>query len=308
MKRTVKGHLNHICYRLLPEQLYLKLFYYLKVGIWPSLTNPKTFREKILWLKRYYKHNYTNVIQNCYDKYLVRDYVKNKIGSKYLIPLVCVSDNMENINYDMLPQSFIIKVSQSCGMNYIVFDKEKEEWGNIKNKVTSWISESKQMPKNTEMESYFYNGAPYIIVEELLQTSDGKIPDDLKVYCLNGKVKFIRVAHDPIDWNGERKKKFVYNTYDKYWNYVEYNTGKFHCSNSNIKIPKPDNLEEICYVAEKLSENFPFARIDLYNVNNKIYFGEITWFPGSVFEDMEPKEWDTVLGGELSLPIEKECT
>lgn len=305
MRRTIAGKLNHICYRLFPEQLYLKMFYYFKVGAWPDLTNPKTFREKILWLKKYYKHNNTRVIQKCYDKYLVRDYVKDKIGKKYLIPLVCVADDAEDIDYDMLPQSFIIKISQSCGKNYIVLDKKNEDWELIKNQVTNWLNEASQMSKKTETESYFYNGHPYVIVEKLLQTSEGKIPDDLKIYCLNGEVKFIRVAHDPIDSNGKRKKHFVFNTYDKNWNYMEYNTGNIHCSDRRVVIPKPENIEEICYVAERLSEDFPFARIDLYNVNNTIYFGEITWFPGSIFEEMEPKEWDNILGGELSLPVEE---
>lgn len=302
MKRTIKGKLRHIAYKLLPEKMYLKLWYFATLGKFPNLTNPRTFNEKMCWLKAYYKREKAALLRKCFDKYTVREYVSKKVGEQYLIPLIGVYKEAKDIPFNALPSEYIIKISQSCGMNYMVLDNNMIDAHEVKRKVSEWVIETKEYYKYLEEESFEYDGNPYILIEELLKNPDGSLVDDYKIYCFNGKAELIRVAADPIDELGKRKKKFVYNTYDREWQYLDMKTSDAHYPDRTTVIPKPKNLEELLWVAEKLSEDFPFARIDLYNINGKIYFGEITWFPGGGLDTFEPSTWDVALGERLHIP------
>lgn len=302
MKRTKWGYLRHLAYKTLPLNLYLRLWYKASLGEFPNLKNPKTFNEKMCWLKIYYRQTCPELLRTCFDKYLVRQYVEEKIGDKYLVPLIGVYKETDDIPFEELPNEYIIKLSQSCGMNYIVFNNATEDYDAIRKQLKSWLKEARNYHKYIEEEDFEYDGNPYIIIEELLKNPDGTVVDDYKIYCLNGRVEFIRVADNPVDENGERKKRFVYNTYDREWSFLELSTSKNHYSDSSIEISKPINLEEMITVAETLSKDFPFARIDLYNVAGNIYFGEITWFPGGGLDTFDPQCWDEYLGNRLLLP------
>ncbi|MBQ0011934.1 MAG: hypothetical protein KBT07_04445 [Clostridiales bacterium] len=300
MGRTLSGKLNHLAFRILPKHMYIRLLYRLKCKGSLNLKNPTTFREKMFWLLDYYDRKQLDVIKQCYDKYKVRDYVEQKVGTKYLVGIVGRYFTPEQIDFETLPERYVIKISQSCGMNIIVNDKSMVNPDEMRKTLSNWMTIAKR--RTVELDNFHYSDDVSIIVENYLEPSGKEPLNDYKIYCINGKVEFTRVAVNPIDLTGKRKKEFPYNTYDRGWNYIKFETGNEHHSDPSIVVKKPDNLEEMYWVAEKLSEDFPFARIDLYNYDNSIYFGEITWFPGSYTNKMYPEEWDTILGDKLILP------
>lgn len=304
MGRTFSGRMNHLAFQVLPKQMYIRLLYRFKCKGKLNLKNPKTFREKMFWLLDYYDRKQFDVIKQCYDKYKVRDYVAQKVGEKYLVGIIGRYFTPEQIDFDMLPEKYVIKLTQSCGMNIIVKDKSMAVPDEIRKTLSDWMKSANEKRKTVELEKFHYSDDLSIIIENYLEPSGNATLNDYKIYCFNGKVEFTRVAVDPIDLTGKRKKVFPYNTYDRAWKYINFETGNEHHSDPSIVVKKPDNLDEMYSVAEKLSEEFPFARIDLYNYDNHIYFGEITWFPGSYANRMYPEEWDTILGDKLSLPFD----
>ena len=303
MRRTIRGYLNHITYCLLPEDAYLALLFRIKCGFWSNLKEPKTFREKMFWLLKYYNTNQTELIQTCYDKYTVREYVTQKVGSQYLVPLLAHYQKPEEIDISALPNEFVIKITQSCGKNLIVLDKDRLDETETMERVSEWWEASGKQREQCEIDKFHYTKEhPTIIAEMLLKPENNAPLNDYKIYCFNGKVEFTRVAVNPMDENGRRKKEFVYNTYDRDWNFLDFNTGNEHGADPSVVVEKPELLEELYAVAESLSADFSFARVDLYYFDRKIYFGEITFFPGSYAAEMRPSEWDVILGNKLSLP------
>ncbi len=257
------------------------------VGYKPNIDNPKSFNEKLQWLKLY---NEDPLLTKCADKYLVRDYVKEKIGEEYLIPLLGVWDSPDEIDFDKLPEQFVLKVNWGSGQNIIVKDKSKLDIKEAKAKLKEWLK-----PHSNHyyfgFEWCYKNIQPKIIAEKYIEQIDGNLLD-YKIFCNNGNPSFLFVGID-------RHKDLKFNFYDLDFNLLPF---KQHYDVSNKKIPKPECFQEMLNVAKKLSKDFLHARIDLFLIGNKIYFGEITFYHFNGLEAFEPVEWDYKLGEMLTLP------
>lgn len=272
--------------------IYDKCFYIKKVfenetGYIPNIENPRSFNEKIQWMKLYY-HN--PLMTKCADKYLVRDYVSQKAGEQYLIPLLGVWNTPDEIDFDCLPENFVLKVNWGSGQNIIVREKSKEDIENIKQILWEWI---KPFSNHYFMcfEWVYKNIKPKIIAEKYVEQMDGKLLD-YKFFCFNGKVFCIQID---FDRSGNHTRCF----YDRNWKNLHFSS-KFPLSNEFLE--KPKNLCSMIDLAECLSQEFPHVRVDLYNIDNEIKFGEMTFSHGNGMEKFCPEEWDFVLGRAFSLP------
>lgn len=260
------------------------------MGYSPNIDNPKTFNEKLQWLKLY---NEDPLLTKCADKYLVREYVKEKIGEEYLIPLLGVWDKPEDIDFDKLPDKFVLKVNWGSGQNIIVKDKSTLDIKETKEKLRNWLKpESNHYYHGFEW--CYKNIQPKIIAEEYMEQFNKDLYD-YKFLSYNGKVKNLFIVSDRfnnkyIDW------------YDKDYNFLPF-TRVY--KNSPTGIPKPQNFDKMLKLAEILSKDFIFARVDFYSLESKIYFGEITFYPGNGQEKFEPPEWDYKLGEMLELPASR---
>lgn len=279
---AAKGYLNW-----LPDKEYLKLMYRLKVGRKLHLNNPKTFNEKLQWLKLYNrKEFYSSLV----DKYEVRQYVKKKVGEQYLVPIFGVWDKFDDIDFNMLPKKFVIKCTHDSGGVIICKDKDKLNMTEARNKIQSCLDRNfyywgREWP--------YKNVKPRIIVEQYLEDESGDEIKDYKFMVFNGKVKCSFVCSERYSEEG-----LAVDFYDLNWNKMPF-MRKYR--NSDKVIEKPKNYEKMIELAEKLSVDMIFDRIDFYEINGNIYFGEITLYPGGGFEKFIPEKYDTILGEMLEI-------
>ncbi|MBI6060429.1 ATP-grasp fold amidoligase family protein [Clostridium perfringens] len=267
---------------IISPKLLTKLLFYKNFKKRLNLRNPKDINEKIQYLKF---NNYFNneVITNCVDKYMVRKYLK-KLDLDRLCPtLYGVYDNVNQINWDILPEKFVIKCNHGSGMNIICLDKTKLDINETIKKLDFWM---KTDFWKLYGEIHYKNINKKIIIEELL---DENILT-YKFYCFNGNVKISYVSLNGE--NGEKEKYLDY--FDKDWNRLNITLGK-HEHYPGI-IEKPINYEEMIFLAEKLSKNFPFVRVDLYNLDGKIYFSELTFIPTGGMMQLKPEKTATEWG------------
>lgn len=260
------------------------------VGYKPNIDNPQSFNEKLQWLKLY---NEDPLLTKCADKYLVRDYIKEKIGEKYLIPLLGVWDKAEDIDFDKLPEQFVLKVNWGSGQNIIVKDKSTIDIEATKQKLQDWLKPEANH-YFASFEWCYKNIQPKIIAEEFIEQNDNDLYD-YKFLSYNGKVKNLFVISN-------RYSDMRLDFYDTQWNLLPFERVY---RNSKNGIKKPENFDEMLKLAQKLSEDFIFARIDFYIVNNQIYIGEITFYPGNGTEAFTPQDWDFKLGELIKLEKEK---
>lgn len=276
--------------RFLPDKSYIKLYYRLRVGRKLNMDNPTTLNEKLQWMKFNYRFPLQTIVS---DKYLVRDYVENKIGIEYLIPLYGNWLNFDDIDFDALPDQFVLKCNHDSGGLAICKDKKTFDQENAKKKINKSLKDN-----------FFYIGREYqykniiprIICEKFI-SDNGNVPMDYKIYCFNGKPDVILVCKNRFR-NDSHRAQYLY--FDQNWNFVPLNKGDELSENPNIE--KPKNLDKMLSIARKLSEDFIFARIDLYNIEGKIYFGEITLTPNSGFDPDITEETDLYFGNKLEIP------
>lgn len=285
--------------KILPDKMCMKLYYAYIYKRNLRLDKPIKFSEKIWWLKKYYGEYQKEILQLCYDKYTVREYVKEKVGEKYLNELYSVYDNADEIDFDKLPNEFVIKVSQSWGKNFICPNKDIIDRAQVIEMLRSWLEEMRTT-NPFGIEGYVLNGKAVLISEKFLKDKEGKIPEDYRFYCFNGKPEYIIYDIETTKENGSHGENIKRNVYDKDWNFIDVKMGRENCKEAIID--KPSNLNEMLYVAEKLSEDFPFVRVDLYNVDGNIIFGELTWIPMGGNCVITPKSFDYELGKLLNLP------
>lgn len=260
-----------------------------QAGYNPNIDNPKTFNEKLQWLKLY---NEDPLLTICADKYLVRNYIKEKIGEEYLVPLIGVYSNADEIDFNTLPDQFVLKVNWGSGYNIIVKDKTTLNIEETKQKLNKWL-EPHSNHYYYSFEFSYKNIEPKIICEKYIQQKNDDLYD-YKFMCYNGTIKNLFVVSN-------RRNNLYVDFYDLNWNKLPFER-KY--KNSPNGIEKPDNLDKLIKLAEIIGKDFPFARIDFYNVNNQIYFSEITFYPGNGMEAFDPIEWDYELGKLIK--IEKE--
>lgn len=275
-----------IFYRLFTDSFYLKIKYKSIFNKKLDIANPKSFNEKLQWYKINYKNSLTT---NCSDKYEVRGYVKKTIGEQYLIPLLFHTNDASEINsYNLTQFPLIIKANHSSGENIIVKDKEQANWKKIQVDCRWWLSLNYYYK---EKEWQYFLIKPKIIVEKLLLDTNGSIPFDYKLYYFSGKFEFLQID---LDRFGNHKR----NLYDKDWNELPFD---YKYSKSDIKVNRPENLDKLIELGQELSKPFPFVRVDFYIVNNKIYFGELTFHPEGGFGKFYPEDFDTIYGEKLAL-------
>lgn len=286
--KSRKAMLNALSF--LPDPIMLTLQYRIKLGRNPDLKNPVRFTEKLQW----YKMNYRDpIMHNCVDKYLVREYIKEKGLEDKLIPLIGYYNSLDEIDWDSLPDSFVIKTSHGGGgLNVIVCDdKSKLSQDEINAKLSF---DNHPVKKNSLGREWAYYGLkPGIVIEEMLVNRENPEAGvtDYKFFCYRGHAKYVVVDMDR--YIGHKR-----NFYDREWNDLKVISD---CPPLDREAPKPPEFEEMLRVADELSKDFPYVRVDLYNVDGKVYFGELTFYPWSGYVQYEPDEWDFKFGEDFEL-------
>lgn len=285
------SNLKRLFYRLsllIPDSWYLSLKYYKNFRRFPDLKHPKTFNEKLQWLKL---HDRKPIYTTMVDKYEAKQYVANIIGEEYIIPTLGVWNRAEDINFDSLPNQFVLKATHDSGRVVICKDKTTLNRAEI----------IKEMRKSLQRNFYavgrewpYKNVKRRIIAETFMVNESDTELKDYKVFCLNGQPEIIEVDYG-------RFTKHMRNIYDKEWNFIEMEIQ--YPSDRTHKIQKPENFDKMLDLARKLSKGIPHVRVDFYNIDNQLYWGELTFFHGSGMEHFNPKEWDKRLGELIVLPV-----
>jgi hypothetical protein len=278
-------------YRVKDEDYLHKKFLNMQ-GYPLNLEQPKSLNEKLQWLKIYDRRPIYTIFA---DKYAVREYVKEHIGESLLIPLLYTTTTPDDIVPENLPdEPFILKANHDSGSFLIVRDKSKIDWEKVRIDCKWWLSKNYYW---IDREWQYKDIEPRIIVEKLLVDKNGKIPNDYKVHCINGKVEFIYVA---VDREGVNKR----NIYDKNWNPLPFSwASKFKDASKlrGAEINPPATLEQMLRLSIEIAQLFAYVRVDFYDVDGQLYFGEITQCHGGGFDQMRPIEWDYKYGEMLEI-------
>ena len=278
---------------LFPDKLYLQLLYYLIMGKRLSIKNPRTFGEKIQWLKLYDRRpEYAIMV----DKYAAKKYVTNLIGSEYVIPVLGVWDRPEDINFDGLPQQFVLKTTHGGGSCGVIICKNKglmDREGTIK-RLNSAL---KYDVYNTFREWPYKNVPHRIIAEPYISNSSNSNQDltDYKFYCFNGVPTYCQVIKD-------RHTKETIDFFDMEWRHLSFYGLNPNVGPAEIVPAKPIHFDKMKEIAHILSERLTFSRIDLYDANDGPLFGEITLYPASGIGTFNPYEYNAILGEMIKLP------
>lgn len=291
IKSVVAGGFRSIL-TIISPMLNTKVTYRFKFKRKLDLKNPVTLNDKILWLKF---NTYWNnpVVKQCADKYHVREYIKKKGCQEILIDLIGVYYDVKDIDWIALPDRFVIKLNVGCGCNIIVNNKKSLDIEKTKKKLTKWLkSHNNYYLGYSEMQ--YKDVKPCILIEKYMCEEDGALPVDYKFYCMNGKSNMVMVC---VDREAGQIAKYFY--YDKEWNLLPY--GEDVMNEPDRIIHKPSNIELAFEYAEKLSQDFPFVRCDLYIIHGKIYFGELTFTPSGGMDTTISPETDRIWGAQLLL-------
>lgn len=274
--------------KFLPNNLYVKIYYEYYTGKKLNLESPKEFNEKIQWYKVYYRPKILNVLV---DKYAVRSYVKKKIGEEYLNDLIKVYDSASKVNFEELPNQFVIKGAHGFHFNLIVKNKKLLNKNKAKFLLHKWMNKNQYYRGGLEWA--YKNVPPRLIAEKYLEEIGKEIINDYKFYCFSGTPKFVQV-------DSERGYSDFRCFYDMEWNLLPFSKGSKNIPKENIL--KPNNFEEMKTIAGKLADKFPFVRVDLYNINGRILFGEMTFYPGDGRIDFVPDKYNKIIGDYFILP------
>lgn len=278
---------------LFPDKLYLKIMFWAQMGYKLNLNKPTTFSEKLQWLKLYDRNpQYTELV----DKLKVKDYVANILGCEYVIPTHKVWNNIDEIDISELPDQFVLKSNCGGGSNGVVVCKDKSSFdlSAAKAKLKQSIKEDIYL---SHREWPYKNIVPKLFAEQFMVDESGYELKDYKFFCFNGEVKALFIATDR--YKGEHNVKFDY--YDADFNHLD-----IRQSHPNAETPMttpPDNFEEMKEVARTLSKGLKHVRIDLYNINGRIYFGEYTFYHYSGLMPFHPHTWDEIWGEWLNLDV-----
>lgn len=274
--------------RFLPDRVMLALQYRIKMGCACNFRHPQRWTEKLQLYKMYYRNP---LLGTCVDKYAVRDYISQKGLFDKLVKLYGVYSNADDIDFDTLPNQFVVKTTDGGGGNNVVLvtDKSTIDIESLKRDLNSWIN-IKDINAGREW-AYTQIDKSQIIIEELLvnRAHPEAGIEDFKFLCFHGEPRYIIVDKDRYV---DHKRNF----YDPNWNRVDVTTDH---EQFDTPYPKPDNLTEMLEIVKLLSKDFPFVRVDLYNVDGNIFFGELTFYPWSGYVKFTPSEFDEQLGALL---------
>lgn len=278
---------------LFSDEMQLKILYYLYMGKILNLKTPKTMNEKMQWLKLYDRNPlYTQMV----DKILAKDFYGKMLGTEYIIPTLGVWDKFDDINFDELPDNFVLKTNHSGGNLGVVVCKDKSKFD--KEDAKRRLEKSLTMDIYKFLGEWPYKGIEKKIFAEVLIGDKNEELVDYKFYCFNGYVDSVLVCMD----RQKGDPKFYF--FDKNWELKRYNKrGKM--APDGFTVPKPKNIDEMFELASKISKDIPHLRVDLYNVDGKIYFGESTFFTASGFDSNRLPEADLYFGSLIQLPNEQ---
>jgi len=293
MKRSLKVNKKKLLngvktkkYKQMSDEAYLKMQFALSMKKDLDLENPKTFNEKLQWLKLYNRDPlYTQLV----DKYRVREYVKKTIGEDYLIPLYGVYDNYQEIDFEALPNQFVLKMNHTSGGVYVIEDKDKINHEQLEQEVNEWLATNYYWQHR---EWPYKDVEPKIIVEKLMVDEQNDDLKDYKFLTFAGEVKLFYIASSQ-----PQGRRIDY--YDLEFNPLAIEQ-KFPKSKKEHQ--KPKNFEKMIELAAKLAADIPHVRVDLYEINGKVYFGEMTFYSQAGIEPFEPESFDKKMGDWLQLP------
>ena len=250
--------------------------------------NPTRYTEKLQYL-RYYVYPKTPLVSQCAGRVGVRDYIKERGFDSILIKIYGVFDRFEDIDFDKLPEQFAMKCSHGCAMNYICYDKSIINYEGLKKKFNKWLKTN--YGKKT-VELHYAPIKPQIIIEELM-LENGKLPTEYKIHVFNGKAKNLYVVTS-------RGVDIRYNNY--YIDWTPFDGSQFNgWKKTDYPLEKPENFDEMVKIAEALGKDFPFVRVDLYNINGKIYFSELTFTPAKGTLILDDDKCDFEMGEWLDI-------
>lgn len=278
--------------RFYSEDKYIIRQYKKRTGKKLNLEDPKTFNEKIQWLKLFYKNP---IMHDCVDKYEVRKIVNKNIKDDILVKNYGIWDKFDDIDFEKLPEEFVLKLTNGSSFNYICKNKSKKEIRKMRRRFKMW----QKVDYYKYAKEWAYKGVKNrIICEELLKPSDGVPPEDYRFFCFNGKVEFFSVDYDSVI-NGIKTSDYKRNVYDKSGNKIDARIK--YPNKEEITTEKNPLIKKMINYSEILSKNFPHARIDFYCFDGKIYFGEITFYHASGYQKIMPEKFDIKLGNLIQL-------
>lgn len=257
-----------------------------KCGYEPDLKQPKTYNEKLQWLKLHWRDP---LAEQCADKIEARKYVASLGYDGALIPMLGAYSSAREIDFSALPDSFVLKAAHCSGMVSLCADKARYDIRRARRDCARWL---KINYYNYSAEWVYKHMPKRVLAERLLESEDGSLPCDYKIYCFHGEPKCVMVA------SGRMENSLCMDFFTPQWERMPF---KRHNPNSTVPPERPAQLEEMLAMARKLSAPFPHARVDLYSVQGKIYFGEITFFPATGMQPFEPFEYDLLFGSWLDL-------
>ena len=282
LKLNARGLLNWM-----PDKFFLKIIFRVRIGRKLNIKKAYTYNEKLQWLKLYDRNPlYCTLV----DKYEVKKYIEKEVGERYVIPTIGVWDKFEDIDFDSLPNQFVLKCTHDSGGLVICYNKQEFDKEAAKIKINRCLNKN-----------FYWHGrewpyksvVPRIIAEKFI-TKDGTAPNDYKFFCFNGKVKCFKIDFD-------RFTEHRANYYSPDGELLPF--GETVClPNPDKQLKMPDSLNEMIRIAELLADGRPFVRVDFYEMDGQIYFGEITFYPASGFVPLVPDEWDAILGSWITLP------
>lgn len=275
--------------RWIPDKKYLEFYYKLVTGRKLNLENPLTYNEKLQWLKLYDRNPmYTMMV----DKYAVKEYVSDVVGTEYVIPVLGVWDKFEDIDYDLLPDQFVLKTTHDSGGVVICKNKNEYDLESARRIINRHLRSNLYSSKR---EWPYKNVKPRIIAEKYMVDESGVELKDYKVFVFNGIPMLIEVDFGRFSTHKR-------NIYDVRWELLDCEIK--YPSDRQVKIKKPACLEEILQISSLLSKDIAHVRVDFYIINDKVYFGELTFYHGSGFELFRPEKWNYILGQWLNLTCE----
>jgi hypothetical protein len=285
-KKLLYGILKKM--KFLPPEIYMPIYYEYYLGKKLDLKNPVEFNQKIQWLKTYY---HPDILTKLVDKYAVREYVKEKVGEQYLNDLIAVYDKASKVNFDELPNQFVIKGVHGFHFNLIVKDKTKLNRNKARFLMNKWMHKNQYYRGGLEWA--YKNVPPRLIAEKYLEEMDKDVILDYKFFCFNGEPKFLQID---VERGINDQRAF----YDLEWNKLEFYNKENRLYEGEMT--QPENFEEMIWVARTLADKFPFVRVDLYSIKNKTIFGEMTFYPADGRKDFHPAHYNKILGDMIKLP------
>lgn len=278
--RKVKTYFITLLKIIVGRVTYEKLRAFQYLGYWPNLKKPTTYNEKLMQMKLFRIPHNASLLS---DKLAVRGFVKEMIGERYLNTLYFSGDLPDEIDFDALPEKFVIKTNNGCEGNIIVKEKADINIPNIKATIRTFLKQKFGYLTN---ESWYLGIKPKILIEEFMEAENGDVPDDYKFFCFHGVCKFIQV-------NKNRFSNHNILFYDENWIALPF--GLSHYPHS-VDVAKPENFEDMKEIAQKLSKGYDFVRVDLYSYKGLIKFGEMTFAPNAGWKPFNPPTYDAILG------------